>query len=70
MVLNNPFITGLYLLITGIALFERFKYKHHSIFQLIIGALLGLIFGYFSYIIANKYITGNIKMKEDDNGPI
>ena len=70
MVLNNPFITGLYLLITGLTLFERFKYNHHSIFQLIIGLLIGIAFGYVSYIIANKYIIGNIKMKKDENGPI
>lgn len=70
MVLNNPYITGLYLLITGLTLFERFKYNHHSIFQLIIGLLIGIAFGYVSYIIANKYITGNIKMKKDENGPI
>jgi membrane-associated phospholipid phosphatase len=70
MVLNNPFITCMYLLITGITLFERFKYNHHSILQLIIGTLIGIVFGYISYIIANNYITGNINMKEDENGPI
>ena len=69
MVLNNPFITGLYLIFTIISLFQRYLYNNHSILQLIIGLIIGSIIGYLMYWICNKYITGNIKMKKDDHGP-
>ena len=67
MTLNNPFITTLYLLISVISLFQRYLYNNHTILQLIIGLIIGTFFAYFTYIIANKYIMGNIKMKKDDN---
>ena len=70
MALHNPFITGLYLIFTIISLFQRYLYNNHNVLQLIIGLLIGLIVGYLLYWINNKYITGNIKMKKDENGPL
>ena len=70
MTLNNPFITCLYLLISVISLFQRYLYNNHSILQLVIGFIVGGSFGYVTYIFGNKYITGNIKMKMDENGPL
>ena len=67
MTLNNPFITTLYLLISVISLFQRYLYNNHTILQLIIGLIIGTFFAYLTYIIANKYIMGNIKMKKDDD---
>lgn len=67
MTLNNPFITALYSVISLISLFQRYLYNNHTILQLVIGLLVGGCFGYLTYIIGNKYITGNIKMKIDDN---
>jgi membrane-associated phospholipid phosphatase len=66
MTLNNHFITTLYLVVSVISLFQRYLYNNHTILQLIIGLIIGTFFGYFIYIIANKYIVGNIKMKKDD----
>jgi hypothetical protein len=37
---------------------------------LVIGFIVGGGFGYLTYIIGNKYIIGNIKMKMDENGPL
>ena len=70
MALNNPFVTFLFLLISIISLFQRYLYHNHTFFQLIIGSIVGSSFGYLTYIIGNKYITGNIKMKMDENGPL
>jgi len=70
MTLNNPFITSLYSLISIISLFQRYLYNNHSILQLTIGFIVGGVFGYLTYIICNKYIMGNIKMKMDENGPL
>jgi membrane-associated phospholipid phosphatase len=67
MTLNNPFITTLYLVISVISLFQRYLYNNHTILQLIIGLIIGTLFGYLTYNVANKYIMGNIKMKKDDN---
>jgi membrane-associated phospholipid phosphatase len=70
MTLNDPFITTLYSLISVISLFQRYLYNNHTILQLIIGFTVGCGFGYLTYIIGNKYITGNIRMKMDENGPL
>jgi membrane-associated phospholipid phosphatase len=70
MTLNEPFITCLYSLISLISLFQRYLYNNHSILQLVIGFIVGGGFGYLTYIIGNKYIIGNIKMKMDENGPL
>lgn len=68
--LNNPFYTFLYLFITITSLFQRYLFKNHSIFQLIIGLFVGILFGYFTYLLANKFIIGNITLKKDDNAPM
>jgi len=64
--LNSPWITGLYLIITVISLFQRYLYNNHNILQLIIGFITGLGFGYAMYSITSNYVRGNIKMKKDD----
>ena len=70
LVLNNPFITSIYAIITIISVFQRYLYKNHTILQLIIGFLVGISIGYITYLVGTKYIMGNIKMKKDDNAPI
>jgi membrane-associated phospholipid phosphatase len=70
MVLNDPFITGFYIVLIFNTLFQRYLYNNNSILQLVIGSFIGLFFGYSFYIIANKNIMGNIKMKKDDNAPL
>ena len=63
---KSPVITSFYLVITIITLGQRYIYKNHTILQLIIGLIIGTLLGYLTYNVANKYITGNIKMKKDD----
>jgi membrane-associated phospholipid phosphatase len=69
LVLNNSFITGLYLVISSISMYQRHKYGNHTILQLIIGFIIGLIFGYISYYVGNKWLKGNLTMKLDDFAP-
>ena len=69
LVLNNPLITGLYLVITAISLYQRYKYFNHTILQLIIGLIIGLLMGYLSYYVGNKWIKGDLKMRLDDFAP-
>jgi len=68
--LNSPFITSIYILISFISLLQRYLYNNHTILQLIIGLFIGIGFGVLSYVITNKNIMGNIKMRDDDNGPL
>ncbi len=70
MTLKSSFITCLYSSISVISLFQRYLYNNHSILQLAIGFIIGGGVGYLTYIIGNKFITGNIDMKMDENGPL
>jgi hypothetical protein len=68
--LNDIFVTTLYILISIVSLLQRYLYKNHSMLQLLVGLSIGIGFGYLIYLIGNKYIIGNIKMKKDENAPI
>lgn len=69
LVLNDPLISSIYFVITGLAFFQRYKYLDHSILQLIIGFCVGISVGYMFYLIGNRFIKGNIKMRADDCAP-
>lgn len=68
--LHNPVLTTLYMVITLITTCQRYIYKNHSILQLLVGLTIGSLFGYLTYYIGRKHITGNIKMRPDDYGPL
>ena len=69
LVLNDPLISSIYLFITCLTLFQRYKYLDHSILQLVVGFCVGLSIGYMFYLIGNRFIKGNIKMRPDDCAP-
>jgi membrane-associated phospholipid phosphatase len=69
LVLNNPFITTLYLLISTISLLQRYLYKNHTVLQLLVGLSIGVGFGYLTYYLGNIYIMGNVKTRRDEYGP-
>jgi membrane-associated phospholipid phosphatase len=66
-VLKNPFITSLYTVISCISLYQRYIYKNHTILQLIIGFIVGIIFGYITYVVGEKYLIKTLTPKKDDN---
>jgi membrane-associated phospholipid phosphatase len=68
--LHNPFYTFLYHFITIVSLFQRYLFHNHSILQLFIGLIIGSLVGYSTYFLANKFIVGNITLKNDDDAPI
>jgi dolichyldiphosphatase len=70
LVLKNYYITTLYLLVSFISLFQRYLYKNHTLSQLTIGFIIGLVFGFLAYLLGKKQVEGNIKMKTDENAPI
>lgn len=69
LVLNNPFISSIYLGVALLTFFQRYIYLDHSILQLIVGFCIGIGVGYLFYTICRKYIQGNIKMRPDDFAP-
>lgn len=64
--LNQPMVGLFYIIITSISLIQRYEYKNHTIVQLIIGSIIGILFAYFVYFISTKYIIGKINNKKDD----
>lgn len=55
-----------YLVICLITIVQRVQYKFHTINQVLVGGVLGIIFGYLLYYLASKKTKGSQKEKEDD----
>jgi hypothetical protein len=63
---HNIKLTIGYLLISTITLFQRVIENHHTVFQVIIGSIVGLIIGYVSYEMAKIKMAGKLTIKKDD----
>ncbi len=63
-------ITLLFLLISVLTVFQRVNNYFHSVIQVVVGAMVGVLFGVFIYCMANNNIVGKLLMKMDDNAPI
>jgi membrane-associated phospholipid phosphatase len=68
--LHDVKITLFYLCISLITLFQRVIYNHHSVLQVIVGSIVGIILGYVGFILSKKNIQGKLSVKKDDYGPI
>jgi membrane-associated phospholipid phosphatase len=67
---NHPFwIILIYSTISIISLFQRYINNNHTASQLLIGLIVGSLFGYLIYLLAKKNLVGNIKLKKDDDSP-
>lgn len=60
--LKNDLITFIYLIISGMTMWQRVYNYSHSLLQILIGGTLGSIFGYYAYKYAKKI---NKKMKKN-----
>lgn len=49
LVLESPYIFMLELFICFVSMYQRIKYKRHSLKQAIAGGIVGIVFGYVSY---------------------
>lgn len=63
-------ITLIYFFISLLIIYERVLLKDHSILQVIVGSLVGILFGSFIYYMARQKIIGKLIAKKDDDGPI
>ena len=68
--LQKTNILYLYLLFSLLIITQRVLYNHHTVFQVIAGAFVGALFGYFVFSLAEKKIKNRIREKPDDFGPI
>lgn len=65
--MKDFYISVFYLIITIITMYQRVKYEHHTILQVIIGVSIGCLIGIGVYTYAKKKIAGNLAEKDDDN---
>ena len=70
MCLKKTNILYTYLIISFLTISQRVYFNHHSVLQVIVGAIVGGSFGYFVYYLAKEKIKGHITEKKDDYGPI
>lgn len=66
MFLKNHLVTGLYLFVTLLTMYQRVIYDHQSILQVIIGVVIGCVIGLGIYNLTKNHIKGNLTAKEDD----
>ena len=65
--LKNIKITVLYLLVAVTTMYQRVKYQNHTVLQVVVGSLIGLVIGYIFFIFAQKNVVGKLLRKKDDN---
>jgi membrane-associated phospholipid phosphatase len=51
-------------------MYQRVKYKNHTVSQVVCGAIIGSICGYLFYLAAMSKLSGPLKLKMDDNAPL
>jgi len=66
-VFQEPYTVAVYL-VASIGLL--YKFTQHTMLQVGTGFVIGLIVGYLVYILASRYITGNIDGKPEEDAPI
>jgi membrane-associated phospholipid phosphatase len=67
LVFKNTNITIFYIIISLITMYQRLKYKNHTLLQVIIGALVGGLFSYLVFELTKKNISGKWNKKNEDN---
>ena len=68
--LKNKYISLVYFIISLISMYQRVKYKNHTVSQVVGGAFVGSISGYLFYLAAMSKLSGPLKLKMDDNAPL
>ena len=63
-------ITIGYLFISLLTIYQRVLFNQHTVIQVIAGAIVGILFGGFIFLMARQKIIGKLRPKNDDNAPI
>ena len=67
--LHNWKITVFYILLSLLTCYQRYVYKEHTLWQIVIGALVGLFIGCICFKSAEKKNMGKLISKPDDMAP-
>jgi membrane-associated phospholipid phosphatase len=59
-----------FLLVSLLVMSQRVVDNYHTVFQVIAGACVGIIYAYLFYYFSQQSLKGLIRMKQDDNGPL
>ena len=59
-------ILYLYLGVSIITMLQRFIFNYHTVTQVLIGAVIGTMMGYFVYFLAKTKLKGKLTIKLDD----
>ena len=65
---NN--LLALYLLISSITIYQRVSFNYHTLGQVIVGSIMGIILGHSAFYLATYKIKGKLNHKKEDNAPI
>jgi membrane-associated phospholipid phosphatase len=57
----------LFCLISFITMAQRVIFQHHTLFQVFIGAIVGMLIGYSTFYFSQQNIKGDIREKPDDD---
>ena len=68
--LQKTNILYIYLFFSLLTIMQRVVYNHHTVFQVIVGAFVGILIGYLVFSLAEKKIKNRIREKPDDFGPV
>jgi dolichyldiphosphatase len=67
LVFKNISLTLFYLLLTLNTIFQRVRYKNHTVMQVIVGSFVGALVAYVVYQYATNNLVGKLHLKPDDN---
>jgi membrane-associated phospholipid phosphatase len=63
---KNRSLTMLCVFISLWTLFQRVIYNHHTVFQVVVGSIVGGLVGWLAFVFAKKNIGGKFSAKLDD----
>ncbi len=64
--LNQTNLLLLYLVVSGITLWQRVHYKFHTVMQVLVGAVVGTGIAYCTFYLSQKILVGDLSTREDD----
>lgn len=67
--LKNWKITAFYVIFALLICYQRYIYKEHTLWQLFVGALVGLVMGFIAFKGAKKKQMGLLFSKPEDGAP-
>jgi membrane-associated phospholipid phosphatase len=67
--LRDVMFSLFFLLVSVLTLFQRVNNYFHSVIQVVVGTIVGIVFGFIVYYMANSHIVGKLLSKADDNAP-